>query len=275
MSRFAKLHSEPVYTWAPEESPFRIEYSAALLREVRVSSSGEDVFGLLYGVRRGNTIRLMSTRGRAGMETVGIFASRLRGEVFLTEDDLERFEQCAASVAMVISGEVGGFFVRDGAGDMEAVRSFEEFSMGGQPVARKTNRAWLWAMASFLLVAPALLLSRPHRPALAVKLQENNGQLVISWNLPTTATLTIRDGDQRTYLNVSPGQTTATYERRTGDVTVGLAATQTRFVGPAPPASEIEKQRAGLEVLRAKVATLRMAKLMGEAKLAALRRRLQ
>src|ERR1700689_1132784 len=114
MSRFAR---PPLCTWAPPESPVRIEYTPALLQEV--ASGAVNAFGVLYGVRHGQTIRLIATRGRAGLEPVGIFASRVRGKVFLTEEDLERFEKAEASVAMVVSGDKGGFFVRDAEGFLE------------------------------------------------------------------------------------------------------------------------------------------------------------
>ena len=123
MSRFARRPSAPVRTWAPPESPFRIEYSPALLREVRVSADGVDAFGVLYGVRHEDTIRLVATRGCAGLEPLGVFASRARGQVFLTEEDLGRFEKAEACVAMVISGDAGGFFVRDAVGSIETVRT--------------------------------------------------------------------------------------------------------------------------------------------------------
>jgi hypothetical protein len=275
MSHFSRLQSGPIRTWAPRESPLCIEYSPALLREVRISSGGVDAFGVLYGVRRGNTIRLVATRGRAGLEPLGVFASRVRGEVFLTEEDMERFEKAEASVAMVISGEIGGFFVRDAEGSIEAVRSYEEFSIHGQPVVTKVVRKqirWQWALA---LLALPLLLYRPHHQQLALTLRETGGQVTILWNIPTTETLTILDGGERTYVPILPGQSTATYARRTGDVTVGIGTVQSRFVGPALPPSEIAQARASIEELKEKVATLRAARNAGYTKIAALQRRLQ
>jgi hypothetical protein len=276
MSRFARIQSGPIYAWAPPESPFRVEYSPALLREVRISSGGVDAFGMLYGVRHGNTIHLVATRGRAGLEPLGVFASRARGKVFLTEEDLERFQKAHACVAMVISGEIGGFFVRDESGSIETVRSYQEFSIHGPvlpvPIVVSRKRRWPWAAC--LLLIP-FLFYRPHHPQLALTVREAGGQLRISWNAPTTQTLTILDGGERTYVSILPGQSTATYARRTGDVTIGIGAAQARYVGPALPPTEMEQLRAGLDALHAKVLSLRAARALDETKIAALERRLQ
>lgn len=276
MSRFARLHNGPVCIWFPPESPFRIEYSPALPREVRILRGRVDAFGTLYGVRHGKTIRLISTRGRAGLEPVGVFASRVRGEIFLTEEDLERFEKAEACVAMVVSRDRGGFFVRNADGTIETVRSYQEFSIHGPtvvaPVVAK-KRKWAWAACLPLLILP--FFYRPPHPKLALAVQETDGQLRISWNTPTTDTLTILDGGERTYVQIGPGQTTATYARRSSDVTIGIGAAQTRFVGPALPPTEIEKLRTRLDALHAKIVSLRARNAMGETRIAALERRLQ
>lgn len=277
MSRFTRLQNGAVYSWSPPESPFRVEYSPSLLREVRISSGGIDAFGILYGVRHGNTIRLIATRGRAGLDPLGVFASRVRGEIFLTEEDLERFEKAEACVAMVVSGECGGFFVRDSEGSIETVRSYQEFSTHGPveaiPIAVPKKRRWLWAACLPLIVLP--FLYRPHHQQLALTVREAAGQLRISWNIPITETLTILDGGERTYVSIAPGQKTATYARRSGDVTVGIGAVQTRFVGPALPPTQIENVRASLDALHAKIVSLRAANALGKTKIAALERRLQ
>jgi hypothetical protein len=270
MSRFARLHASPVQTWAPPESPLRIEYSPSLLREVCLSSGGVDAFGVLYGVRQGQTIRLIATRGRAGLEPVGVFASRVRGKVFLTEEDLERFEKADASVAMVVSGEKGGFFVRDAEGFIETVRSHQEFWLQSTPVAKK--RYWRWALC---LLALPLFFIRPHYAQPVLTLRESGGQLRISWTTPTAETLTILDGGVRTYVQIPRGQSTATYSRRTGDVTVGIGSAQARFVGSALPVSEIERERTRVDALREKLASLRAARAVGQTKIAELERRLQ
>jgi hypothetical protein len=273
MSRSARLQQGPVFTWAPPQSPFQIEYCPALLNEMRVSSGEIDAFGVLYGTRQGDTIRLVSTRGSAGIEPLGVFASRVRGQVFLTEEDLLRFEKADASVAMVIAAETGGFFVRDAAGSLETVRSYEEFSIHQQPVPIVKKRKWPWAAVGSALIP--LLFYRPHQPQLALSLHEAEGQLRISWNIPITDTLTILDGEERTHLPIAPGQSTATYARRSGDVSVGVGSAQVRFLGQPLPPTEIERARDGLDALQARIATLREARAVGHSRIAALRRRLQ
>jgi hypothetical protein len=198
----------------------------------------------------------------------------VRGEVFLTEEDLERFEKTEACVALVISGDTGGFFVRDETGSIETVQSYEEFSIHGSiaPIVTVKKRRWPWAAC--LLLIP-LLFYRPHHPQLALTVREAGGQLRISWNLPITQTLTILDGGERTYVQVTPQQSTATYARRSGDVTIGIGSAHARYVGPALPPSEIERARADIDALNIKVASLRAARALGQTKIAALQRRLQ
>ncbi|MGA3205596.1 MAG: hypothetical protein ABSF12_24140 [Bryobacteraceae bacterium] len=274
MSRFARLNSGPVRTWAPSASPFRVEYPPELLRELRMTNNGVDAFGMLYGVRHDQTIRLVSTRGRAGLNPLGIFAARVRGEVFLTEEDLERFEKADACVALVISGETGGFFVRDGDGSIEAVRSYEEFSVHGPtPVSKVAKRRPKWGWS--LLLLPLLGLIPRHPPPLAVTLREDSGQLRISWNVPVKATLEILDGGARTALAIAPGLSTVTYARRSEDVTVGIGSAQARFVGPPLPPTLIERERAEVRALESRIVLLRSARAAGQAKIVALKRRLQ
>jgi hypothetical protein len=207
---------------------------------------------------------------------VGVFASRARGKVFLTEEDLERFDKAEACVALVISGDVGGFFVRDADGSIETVRSYKEILIHEPvemtPTIMEKRTRWPWAAC--LIVLP-LFFYRPHRPPLELTVHEAAGQLRISWNVPTTETLTILDGGERTYVPIGPGQTSATYARRTGDVTIGIGTTLTRFVGPPLPPTEIERMRAGIDELHAKIVALRTAKTAGQTKLAVLESRLQ
>ena len=272
MSRFARLHSGPLRTWAPPESPFRIEYSPTLLREVRIAGAGTDSFGVLYGVRHGQTIRLVATRGRAGLDPLGIFASRVRGQVFLTEEDLKRFDKAEACAALVLTPENGGFFVRDAAGSIETVRSYEEFSAPLLPIVIVKKRRWGWA---FLALLPLLyFIPRSPRPPIAVSLREDAGQLRISFSAPTAETLTILDGAEKTSVAMA-GQSTITYARRSGDVTVKMGAAQARFVGPALPPTEMEQARASVQELKSKIEELSAARASGLAKIAALERRLQ
>jgi hypothetical protein len=269
---FAQLNGGPVRTWAPCESPFRIEYAPDLLREIRIAKGGVDAFGMLYGLRHGQTIRLVSTRGRAGLDPLGIFAARVRGQVFLTEEDMGRFEKADACVALVTSGETGGFFVRDSAGSIEAVRSYEEFSIYSPVKVVKQRWSWTWCLALLPLL---YLIPRHPPPPLAVTLREDSGQLRISWNVPVKTTLSILDGSQRTSISIARDLSSLTYERGSGDVTVEMGSAQARFVGARVPPKEIEQERADLEALTSKIAALRAVGVAGEVRIAELERRLQ
>jgi hypothetical protein len=283
MSRFARMQSGPSRVWAPPESPLRIEFSSALVREVRMAGTMVDAFGVLYGVRHGNTVNLVSTRGRAGLDAVGIFASRVRGEVFLTEEDLERFEKAEASLALVIAGETCGFFVRDAEGSIETVRSYSEFSIHEMPTApvaaavprAEPKRRFHWAYALALLPLLYFAVPRGGQAPLAVTLNEDAGTLKIAWNRPKNDTLMILDGGELTTIAVQSGQSQISYGRRTGDVVVKLGSAQTRFVGPPPPSNELQRMRASIENLQVKIADLRQAKVANAARIAALQRRLQ
>ncbi len=279
MSRFARLQGVPIRSWEPPESPLRIEYSPALLREIRIANTAVDSFGVLYGIRRGNTVSLVATRGRYGLEPLGVFASRVRGHVFLTEEDLERFERAEACVALVISGEKGGFFVRDASGSIETVRSYEEFSINAQPAVapvKVAKRRWPWAWSLALIPLLSLFFIPRHtQPPLTLKLGDDVGQLSISWNVPTDATLTVVDGRAETSIAIHRGLSKMTYARRTGDVTVRIGATQTRYVGPPPPQTETERLRSSMKTLKIRAAAMRDSLVSGQTKIAELERRLQ
>ena len=136
------------------------------------------------------------------------------------------------------------------------------------------KRSWHWAASALLL---PLLYFMPHRPppALALHLEEGAGQLRISWNVPTEAKLTIIDGAHRTSVNITREQSSLTYARRTGDVTVGIGSLQSRFVGPALPPNAIEREHQRIDALKSEIASLRSARVAGDVKLASLQRRLQ
>jgi hypothetical protein len=253
-----------VLAWDPPQSPLRIEYSSGLLREVRAAGARSDAFGQLFGVRRGQTIRLLATHGQAGLEPLGAFASRLRGDVFLTED-LQRFDNVPAGAMLVISGESAGFFVRDRTGTIGAVCSYRE--VDAPESARPTDppeavgavarpkRPWAQIIASaFLAIATMLLavmafLHRKSQSPHGGNLREDHGQLMISWNATSQRVLTIVDGSERISLAIAPWQSSLTYVRRSGDVTVGIGSEQFRYIGPAPPPSQIHQEREHVEAL--------------------------
>ncbi len=144
---FSRMRGVQYRTWAPPESRVQIEYSTEVLRELRLGSANNDAGGLLFGTRRGTSLRVAAARCLTssppdrkdprleGLEPVGIFAARVRGEVFLTEADLQRFEEAkiASGVALVVAGARGGFFVPEPDGSFQTIRSYEEFGLADNP----------------------------------------------------------------------------------------------------------------------------------------------
>ena len=117
-----------IATWSPLLSPIRIEYSRTLLRSLARREDQPDHHGLLYGERDWSGARASSRRSRSPARVVGSFAARARGEVFLTESDLERLHGLdPRSIALVIAGDNGGFFVREPEGSMRTIKSYQEF----------------------------------------------------------------------------------------------------------------------------------------------------
>jgi hypothetical protein len=285
MSLIARTQRASSYTWAPPESPLRIKYTSRLLREVCLARNTGDAFGILYGARHGSTIQLSATHGHAGLDAVGIFSSRLRGDVSLTPKDLARFEHAEASVALAIAGETGGFFVRDTSGFIDPASSPQTFPIHPLTFAQAVNTPtvsthfsdasftnatnWLWK----LCIPAALLLSLgfiPRKPPLSVNLTESAGQMRISWNVPVRATLTILDGAEKTSIPITPAESMVTYVRRTGDVGVQLGSAQERYVGPPPPPAEIETMRSTVKALESKLKSLRRVQASGRTIITAL-----
>ncbi|HXP83335.1 MAG TPA: hypothetical protein VN841_01365 [Bryobacteraceae bacterium] len=141
--------------WNPPNSPVRIEFPHQLVGEIARDSRGE-TRGSLYGLLLGGEIRVLAARtegdaapARArkrdeqlvGLEKIGTFVRRARGEVFLAEPDLERFEGQRAAVALVIAGDRAGFFVRQADGSIQSIRSHEEFSLTAADGAPVTPQA--------------------------------------------------------------------------------------------------------------------------------------
>src|SRR5207237_2745508 len=96
-------------------------------------------------------------------------------------------------------------------------------------------RFWSWAavVGSTLLVIPLLpgcgSLRFTPRPAFGLKVQEEGGQLRISWNARAAsgpARLDIFDGAEHTTVFVSGNMGTATYAPRTADIDVRLGPIQ-------------------------------------------------
>ena len=219
--------------WAPPQSSLRVEFSPDLLHEVRRHATG-----LLYGLRHGNEIRVMSVARESHFEPVGTFANRLRGAVFMTESDLERFEQAEAAVALVVAGKRGGFFMTNPDGSIQTIQSFEEFSLAdaispqasqGRKPAPSPKTRWALAMSACLALIVIPLVAAPlwkPRPKLALSVIEVAGQLRITWNpraIRGPATIDIMDGADSIVRPVNPAQTSLVYAPRTAKVEVRLS----------------------------------------------------
>jgi len=214
--------------WSTPQSPLRIEYSAELLRQVRLEGSAT-ARGLLYGRRHDGQIRLLGARRAGhprdprltGLEQVGVFAVHPRGDVFLTEQDLEFAERSGAEFTLVLAGERGGFFVPEKDGSILAIRSHREFAVPrASPVKVSFSRSWLnaVAMASCLVLAVAAALYAEPKAALTLSVHEEAGQLVAVWSPGISGTLEIQNRERKIQLPVPVQQTRATYQPETGDV---------------------------------------------------------
>ena len=123
--------------WSPPRSPARIEYVSALLDGIHVG-------GELFGTRIEGGFRVLEVRNgpdenEAGLESLGIFASRVRGEVFLTESDLQRLGR--RPLALVVVGDRAGFFIREPDGSMVTIQSYQEFSRQTNSL-KAVRRGW-------------------------------------------------------------------------------------------------------------------------------------
>ncbi len=85
--------------WAPAKSSVKIEFPPDIIHDIRAQSAAAHDRGYLFGWREGNQVRI-STAIRTpeagdprtiGTEPVGVYITRARGEVFLTDADLSRW----------------------------------------------------------------------------------------------------------------------------------------------------------------------------------------
>ncbi|MEO5923398.1 MAG: hypothetical protein ABIR70_06195 [Bryobacteraceae bacterium] len=294
--------------WAPNKSSVKVEFPPDIIHDIRAQSPGEHDRGYLFGRRESNEVRI-STAIRtpeagdpriAGTEPVGIYITRARGEVFLTDADLEQVDRLSGGIALVIAGGRAGFFAREADGSMQAVRSHEEFLVAEaatqadpQLTRRKSQTSrpnlWKWAFGfTGLLAGPvaALAYLQPMLPPppIELSLHETQGQLVIQWD-PKAATspdafLEITEAEGRTVLPVAPGSSSATYAARSGDVEILLSTstrsgrihwTSARFVPPVvvAPVTEFrspEEIEEDMVQLQSQAAYLRQAIARRQAK---------
>jgi len=260
--------------WAPAKSPVKVEFSPDIIHDIRAQSGDHDC-GYLFGRRDGNEVRV-STALRApqaddpriaGLDAVGVYITRVRGEVFLTDADLEQVDRVKNGIAFVIAGGRAGFFAREANGSMQAVRSHEEFLVAdaatqAEPLARPGTSPrgrhaalpppsilkWAFGIGGLLagpVAAFAYLQPLMPRPPLELSLRETNGQLVIQWDAHEATApdgiLEITEAGARTELPVAPGSSSATYAVRSGDVEIRLSSgprsgrvhwTSARFIEP-------------------------------------------
>jgi hypothetical protein len=231
--------------WSPPASPLRIEFPSDLAQSLCPEPDQLETSGALYGVRHGRDVHIVAARQGEALEKIGIFIARARGEVFLTEANLNLFEKHQATVALVRAGPKAGFFVREPNGSIQTVRSHQEFSIEdaapaqvqvGQrhalPSSRSINPAWT-AAACFALTLPLLAFFRP-ASAPGLQVRERSGQLQISWEPGQSALLEINDGARRVAVPVFANQSNLTYARSSAQVDVILTkehrSTTVRFV---------------------------------------------
>jgi hypothetical protein len=223
--------------WEPSKSPLSIELLADLLLQLGWSDSR----GILYGSRKGREVRIASldTRQDEEQEKVGVFVSRIRGEVFLTESDLAFLNRARLDLALVVAGRRAGFFVREPGGSIQTVHSHEEFSAAKEPAPApaptkesadsKRGRKWVpvVAFAGLPLAAFAVLPQRAAQAPPSIEIRQLGGseagaQLLISWMPAENAVLRIDDGGALVSIPVHSDQSTVTYAARGGPVEVTL-----------------------------------------------------
>lgn len=306
------MSSTSALTWSSSESPLQIEYSNDLLREVNLQSAGRDSRGTLFGVKHRDHVRVLVARAvvdlkdpaLTGLQPVGMFVARVRGDVFLTESDLERFERLedAALVALVIAGAKAGFFLREADGSIQTIKSYREFALtdaaspalapvGRPPISSHLRRPrhWTWGtvaaclglVAIPLMAAPYLLPLLPPA-ALGLTVRGQNGQVVVDWNAAATArkaALEIIDGPERTTIAISGALAHVTYTPATSDVSFLLTAAghprpeSARFVSYEPARSlRTDVARSPVAEFDAEAGTLRIAKRTGRPRIARLQK---
>jgi hypothetical protein len=225
-------HANNFRVWSPRRAALRIEYSlnllAALARRHRELEGQDDTHGVLYGTRSAGIVRILAVRPVAGLKALGVFAARVRGEVFLTEEDLERLEtlenqtlQNPAAIALVIAGNTGGFFVREPDGSMQTIQSFQEFPIRlSAPKTAGSMKAW----ASLAIAAAALVIAALAWPSRPFAIQEHDGQMqiLLRGGLKPGARLEIVDGSARRSIPITPSLSSVVYTPSTHDVRISV-----------------------------------------------------
>jgi hypothetical protein len=212
----------------------RIEYSTALLHQLGRERTNGDTTGVLYGVRRNNDLRVITASKSPGLEAIGVFATRVRGEVFLTESDLSHWETVTRGqgISLVVAGERAGFFVRQAGGSLQTIQSYQEFPVAGSPPRTRRLPPWgLIALEACAVGAMTLAWPASHTPPV-IAVRTERGQLCLAWQTGRPGALEIRDGFLHTIIPVTAALTSTTYMPRTDDVEVRASwGGSVRFLG--------------------------------------------
>jgi len=277
--------------WCPPESPLRIEIAEDLLRNLSAKPDALETLGVLYGQRQGDKIRLVSPELRPGLSLLGVSVCRERGEVFLTEFNLEAMEKHLVPLALVIAGNSAGFFVHAADGTMQTVRSYAEFLIAAPaptPIPKTPSRNWNWAVAGWmaLVALPMVALAYlrptfPQKPITPVlDAREADGQLLIHWEAGSQAILEIQDGMDHSAIPIPANESRATYQPRSREIDISLTRLggrslrreSTRFRRAEPPPSERDRLYSELVHIRARADELRRKAAAHRARIASLER---
>ncbi len=245
MSRFSQVPGKKFRVWSPPESPVRIEYLPGLFQEALEAGSGT-----LYGHIAEKTIRITSANG--GGSALGIFSARDRGEIFLTEDDLERFESKDAKVALVIASGRAGFFVRQADGSIQSIRSHQEVA-APNPERRRWTR--LPAAALSLVVVALTAAWALRQPPLAISIREDAGQLRILFTR-SNGLIEITDGSTARSVPVNRSTTSLTYAPQSADVQIRLTSGRRVETARYVAADRIAQLRAQIDSLETEAIVL-------------------
>jgi hypothetical protein len=244
MSRFSQAPGK-FRVWSPPQSPIRVEYLPGLFQEALEAGSGT-----LYGHVLDRTIRI--TNDETGGAPVGIFTARARGEIFLTEEDLQRFESAQAHVALVIANGRAGFFVRQADGSIQSIRSHQELA-APDSAARKWTQLPAAALALVMIALIAAWAMRPQ--PLALSIREDAGQLRIAFTR-SSGQIEISDGAATHSLPLDRSTTSLTYAPQSADIQIRLKSGRRLETARYLAVDHLAELRAQVDSLESEAAAL-------------------
>ncbi len=268
-------------TWTVPDSPLAVEYSPQVLDKIRLAAafSGVEIGGVLFGDRGENLVRILTWRPMecqlsepnkfalskqlidaksdpelSVLHPVGWFVSQARGEIHLTEANLEiyaHFFPWSWQITLIVqpmraAGANMGILARASDG------SIKIGLLQLPAVAKKSNpaynRIWLWAALLILAaITPAAFLWKPQAapPAsISFHIVDNGDTLQFAWDKnagrvreATRGALDIRDGNSTVQVALDVPRLRAgafPYARKSGDLQVLL----TLFPAKGPPVQE-------------------------------------